>query len=316
VKQLIVAAIVLILLLLMSAGGYVWKRPMEVFNRLNRRALAKAGFTKTHVSSPIGEQTVWTNGSGPVLVFLHGLGDNAGSWSKVAPQFTGQYRVVIPDLAGHAESEPKDGPLSLEKVLTATEAVIEAESGGKPVTIVGNSLGAWLGLLYAQHHPDRVSRVVLVNGGPLRGNRPDLTLMPKNRAEASKLFDSLLDPGSPRVPGFVLDDIVRISQTGVISRMAQAADSANQFVMEDRLNEITVPVDLVWGESDHMLPLEYAHRMESGIPAVRLTTVPRCGHVPQQECPVTFAATLKKVLSEAPPTTKLPAASGEAAVAQ
>jgi pimeloyl-ACP methyl ester carboxylesterase len=167
--------------------------------------------------------------------------------------------------------------------------------------IVGNSLGAWAALLYAHEHPDRVARLVLVNGGALVGDRPDLSLMPKSRADAAALMTQLTDPASPRMAGFVLDDVVRQAQTGPIARLAQTAAGMDKYVLDGKLGEIGVPVDMLWGESDKLFPIAYALRMKAQLPASRITTIPGCGHVPQQECPSRFIAALTDVLTMPPP---------------
>jgi pimeloyl-ACP methyl ester carboxylesterase len=70
------------------------------------------------------------------------------------------------------------------------------------------------------------------------------------------------------------------------------------------LGEFITPVDLVWGESDRLIPMTYAKRLESELPAVRLTTLPRCGHIPQQECPGAFSKNLQKILDSPVPQRK------------
>jgi pimeloyl-ACP methyl ester carboxylesterase len=81
----------------------------------------------------------------------------------------------------------------------------------------------------------------------------------------------------------------------------QTAEEMGQYVLEGRLHEVTVPADLLWGESDKLFSIAYARRMMSQLPAARLTTIPGCGHVPQQECPVRFGAALSDVLTMPPP---------------
>ena len=72
-------------------------------------------------------------------------------------------------------------------------------------------------------------------------------------------------------------------------------------LLDGRLGEIAVPVDLVWGESDRYLTLDYARRMERELPRARLTTVPSCGHLPAIECPERFLEILRRVLASEPP---------------
>jgi pimeloyl-ACP methyl ester carboxylesterase len=301
-------ALVAALLLSVLAGVlWVWKRPLEFFAWMGRRSLAGAGLVKVVVDSPVGQQTLWQGGSGPILLLLHGAGDQAGAWSHVVPSLVGRYRLIVPDLPGHGESAPGTGPLTMGTELAGLEAVVQNRASDAPVILVGNSLGAWLAMLYGVKHPEHVSRLVAVNGGALRGDRPDLTLTPSNREEARKLFDALTDPGSLRVPDFVLDDVVRQARSGPLGRLASTSDDMQNYLLEGRLNQLTVPVDLLWGGADRMLSLEYANRMEAGLPAARLTVIPRCGHVPQQECPERFVAALEKILEQPPPQTRPPA---------
>jgi pimeloyl-ACP methyl ester carboxylesterase len=187
-------------------------------------------------------------------------------------------------------------------VLTGVSAVLDREAAHGPVTLVGHSLGAWIACLYAAQNPARVARVILVNGGPLRGDRDDLSLMPANRAEAARLLAEMTDSGSRRIPGFVLDDMIREARRGGIARLAMAAGSMEKHVLDGRLNSVSVPVDLLWGQSDRVMSMDYARRVAAGLPAARLTAIPRCGHVPQQECASRFLATLRAVLAAPPPS--------------
>lgn len=295
-----IAAIVPVVLVLAIGGWYVWKRPLSVFAWFNRRALARAGLVETQVPSPVGPQNVWTGGQGPTLVLLHGAGDQAGTWANVVAALAPRYRLVIPDLAGHGGSAPASGPLGVDQVLRGVEADLAA-GPQDPAIIVGNSLGAWVALLYAVDHPDRVARLILVNGGALRGDRPEVSLTPRTREEAARVMAELTDAASPRVPGFVLDDVVRQGQSGPLARLTQTAAEMEKFLLDGRLGEVRVPVDLLWGESDRLFPVGYAQRMMAQLPASRLTTIQGCGHVPQQECPSRFQASLLDILQQTPP---------------
>lgn len=300
VKILLAAVLFLIL-----AGIVVFliarMRPLAMYAASGRRALLSAGLSKAAVPSPAGPQTFFRGGSGPVLVLLHGAGDQAAAWSIVAPKLLSGRTLVAIDLAGHGDSAPEKGPLSVETLLAGLSAVLDEAAPKEPVTIVGNSLGAWLATLWAKEHPERVERIVLVNGGPLKHEAEGLTLQPKDRAEARKAIEALRDPGSIRVPDFVLDDVVREAAKGPIARLAAASDGMEKFVLDGRLAEVTVPVEIVWGASDRMLPLSYAEKMLAGLPRARLIQLPRCGHVPQQECPAAFAEALGRLLSGPPP---------------
>lgn len=306
--KLIIIAIGLVLLVaLVFAGVIIFRYPMALFNWQNRHALQTAGFVEQSIPSPVGNQTIWEKGSGPVLVLLHGAGDHAGSWSKVAPKVAESYDVIVPDLAGHGRSAPETGPLTIDTMLRGLESVITAKAPSQKVTIAGNSLGAWLAFLYAKDHPDKIERIIAIDGGPIRGVRPDLIPLPTDREQAARLFDVILDPGSPHPSSFVLDDVVRVSHNGPIGRMVAAgAADTSKHLLDGQLGTFTIPVDLIWGESDRLIPLSYAQRMNAELPSVRLTTLPRCGHVPQQECPVALTKALTGALHQPPPAAKPP----------
>lgn len=295
-----IAAAAVVLLVVASGFVFLWRRPLSVYALMNSRALATAGFTRAEVPCSLGPQSVWTVGGGQTLVLLHGAGDSAGTWSSILKPLTPRYRVVIPDLAGHGGSAPTEGPISVGQVLKGLEAVMQ-QGPQDPAIIVGNSLGAWAAMLYAMEHPDRVARLVLVNGGALTGDRTDLSLTPTTREEATALMTHLRDPKAQPIPGYVLDDVVRLARMGPLARLAQTAGEMGRYVLDGKLADINAPVDLIWGESDRLFSLAYARRMLVQLPAARLTTIPGCGHVPQQECPARFASTLSDVLTMPPP---------------
>ncbi|MEP0774315.1 MAG: alpha/beta hydrolase [Acidobacteriota bacterium] len=290
-------------LILAGVAGafFMFKRPLTVLEWSSRRALARAGLAASTVDSPAGPQVVWRGGEGPTLVLLHGAGDQAGTWARVARELTGQYTLVIPDLAGHGRSAPRTGPIDTGQVLAGVEAVVEREAGTGPVVLVGNSLGGWMALLVAHRHPEWVERVVVVSGGAIRGQNTEVKVIPTTREEARATVAATRDPGSPPVPDFVLDDIVRQARSGPLGRFAATAATMGRHLLDDRLHEVTVPVELLWGESDRLMPLDYARRLAAELPRARLTTIPRCGHVPQVECPQAFLAALRGVLGEPAP---------------
>jgi pimeloyl-ACP methyl ester carboxylesterase len=249
--------------------------------------------------------TVWEGGDGQAMVLLHGAGDQAGAWARVMAPLVADYRVVVPDLPGHWKSEPTEGPILVPQLVDGIEAVLDDCCGGEPAILVGNSMGAWIAFLYAVDHPERVARLVAVNGGPLKEQHPGVNLFPATRDEARETMRGLMGPNTPMPPGFVLDDMVRWAATGPASRLAErlakGGPELDRYVLDGRLDEVTVPVDLVWGDADGLFTMDYARRLVDGLPAVRMTTVADCGHVPHRECPDRFVTALEQALHQPPP---------------
>lgn len=306
--KLFVALALGVLLLVIVGAAALWLRPLAVFAALGRRALRGAGFVTVDVETPAGRQVLFKGGSGPTVVLLHGAGDQAGGFSKVAPGLLKGRTVLVPDLAGHGKSAPSTGPIRLTAIVEALEVVMEKEAPSGPVVLVGHSMGAWAASLLAKRDPERVSQLVLVNGGPLRGEERGFSLKPKDRKETRKLMEVLRDPLSPKIPGFVLDDVVRQANAGPISRLDMKDMEAN--LLDGKLRDVAVPTDILWGVSDRLLPLDYAKKLAAELPAARVTELPACGHVPLVECPDELLLALRKALdSPLPrPTTSAPPA--------
>jgi pimeloyl-ACP methyl ester carboxylesterase len=274
--------------------------PLERRDRLRREALADAGLERRTLETEAGRLIYWQGGDGPPLVLLHGSGDSAGTFAAVAPDLIGDYRLLIPDLAGHGESEPVEGALPMATIVGGFEALLDAAALERPI-LAGNSMGAWLATLYAYNHPDRVSRVVAINGGPILGEPSGIKLMPADREEARASMAAIRDPSSPPVPDEVLDDIVARANSGPIQRMMLDLGGMMAYLLDGKLGEIATPVDLLWGESDGLMKLSYAERMAAGLPRARITRIPRCGHIPMGECPERFVGLLREILAAEPP---------------
>ena len=109
----------------------------------------------------------------PAVVLLHGaMFDEARfSWDQLFPALAERFRVIAVDLPGHGGSRPWGGHLGHERLLTVLEAAFE-QLGLDRFALVGLSMGGGLALGYASRHPERVTRMVLVEPGGL-GERLD-----------------------------------------------------------------------------------------------------------------------------------------------
>lgn len=106
----------------------------------------------------------WGTGGKPVMILVHGGLDHARSWDWVARALRNDYHVYALDLRGHGNSAWAPGAL-----YSVAEHVLDLSGladiiGGFPVTIIGHSLGAAVTLLYAGIYPDRVKKVVAIEG--------------------------------------------------------------------------------------------------------------------------------------------------------
>jgi len=292
-----------VLLAVVATALFFWFRSnvLSIYEKASRKALVEAGLERVEMPTPAGSLVYWQGGQGPPLMLIHGAGHQAGVWAATAEGLIDRYTVLVPDLPGHGESDPIEGPLTMAVLYGDLEALVDATDESAPIVLVGNSLGAWLAMIQAHRHPESVARVIAVNGGALFNDPGELTLLPADREQARRLVEALRDPSSQRIPDFVLDDLVERSATGPVARMMQDWEGLEAHLLDGRLGEITTPIDLLWGESDYLMPLSYARRLDTALPHSRLTTIPSCGHMPHTECPEKFSAALSIILASDPP---------------
>src|SRR5512142_1661208 len=101
-------------LAVVAAVIVLWARshPLETFVKMTRRALVRAGLRRREILVHGGRIVYFSGGRGSTpLVLVHGVNDQAGSWSGVIAKLRDRFRIIAVDLAGHGESEPSAGPL-------------------------------------------------------------------------------------------------------------------------------------------------------------------------------------------------------------
>lgn len=278
------------------AAMTLWARrhPLEAFIKLTRRALVRAGMMRRKLAIDGGSVVWFRGGSGDrTLVLVHGVNDQAGSWSAVVPRLLSKFRVVTVDLPGHGESEPLAGPLPMQLMVDGLAAVIEAESQSKPVILVGNSMGGWVSMLYASEHPDRVSQLVLEDASGLTWDVSHVPAFPANRDEAIRLLRMVHGPDA-KIPEYLVDAMLRLALTLPQARVLQT--DLTKFVVDDRVGRLTMPVTLIWGAHDGLLTLEYAELLRSRIPGSTLHVIETAAHSPHRQRPAEFTKLLLEAI--------------------
>jgi pimeloyl-ACP methyl ester carboxylesterase len=306
-KKILLAIVVLVVLVGVGFGAAFYFRPISTFERMGRRVLAGAGLARGVVEGPKGPIETWSSGSGPVVILVHGANDYAGTWGRVVPALLQTNRVVAYDMPGHGNSAPASGPLSIGDLVAGLESVAALERA--PVTLVGNSLGGWVALNVAKRKPASVGHVILVNGAATEAKFGEgIDLLPKDRESARRSMEGIAGPNAPKTPDFVLDDLVRRAPASALARIMSKPIEREWFI-DDALPSMDVPVTVIWGEADRLLPLAYARGFVPLLRRGRLETLPACGHMPQRECPAALAPALLKAIATPPPPNPPPSTS-------
>ncbi len=260
-----------------------------------RSALVTAGLEAGTLEGPRGTLRYFEGGEGKTLVLVHGSGSQSGDWQAVVPALLKNHHLLVLDLPGHGESGPAEGALPVGDLVNSLGALLDARSAGKPAVLIGNSLGGWVSLLYSLNHPDRVERVIGISSSGILAVLK-VPFSPKTREEARSLMAAIRGPylkGEPTDEE--LDALLKRVATGPAPRLL--AGLRTEDFLDKQADKIKVPVDLVWGEEDGVLPLDYGRRLASLIPQAHLHPLPRCGHMPQVHCPQSLTRLLLDLLA-------------------
>lgn len=217
-------------------------------------------------------------GDGPPVVLLHGVGMFAEMWTyRVIRHLVASHRVVAPDLPGHGRSVVGAGTRLDAPAMVAWLEELIAQSCPEPPTLVGASLGGSLAAHFGIEHSDRVRRIVLVASGSLAPFRPTA---PGSLLALARYMRRPSPSGLDRFFRYALHDpervlpamgewwaalrayhIDRTKQPGVRRASTQLLRRIGmRRIPADRLGRITVPVALIWGRKDRMMPFRIAER--------------------------------------------------------
>lgn len=286
---------VIVLALLAGAGFFV--RPVSYFDgwMYLREDLSSIESRFVQVAGHRVHYLAEGPASGPVVVLVHGLGGRAEDWRYLAPYLVrAGYRVYIPDLIGYGRSDkPADFSYSVRYEAAIVVGFMDA-LGLKQVNLEGWSMGGWITVLIAVEHPERVQRLVLFDSAGLyvRPAWNTALFTPTSAAELAQL-NALLMPNPPHVPDFVANDILRtVRRNGWIVQRSVEQMLTAQDVTDTLLPQLTMPVLVVWGSLDHIIPLDQGQTTHRLIPQSQLDVIPGCGHMAPLQCSAQIAPTL------------------------
>ncbi|WP_197381117.1 alpha/beta fold hydrolase [Mycolicibacterium mengxianglii] len=264
-------------------------------------------------------------GSGPALLLIHGIGDNSTTWSTVQSQLAQRFTVVAPDLLGHGQSDKPRADYSVAAYANGMRDLLGVLDIEK-VTVVGHSLGGGVAMQFAYQFPQLVDRLILIGAGgvtkdvnialrvaslPMGGEALSLLRLPlvlpsvqAIGAVAGKLLGTTaLGRDLPNALR-ILRDLPEPTATSAFTRTLRAVvDWRGQVVtMLDRcyLTE-SVPVQLIWGERDAVIPVSHARMAHAAMPGSQLEIFERSGHFPFHDDPDRFVEVVQRFIDSTEP---------------
>ncbi len=287
-RRLLRVAGVLVALVL-SAGLVFWARPVSCFNGLLylRMAFSGAESRSLRIAGHRVHYYVQGPAEGRPVVLVHGLGGRSEDWRNLAPYLVkASFRVYMPDLPGYGRSEqPADFSYSVPDEAAAVLGFMDT-LGLKQVDLGGWSMGGWIVQILAARHPERIRHLILFDSaGIYEAPAWDTRLFaPATSLELDQL-DALLMPDPPKVPAFIVEDILRVSRGNAwvihraLSTMFTGHDTTDRL-----LPELKMPVLIVWGEEDHITPLDQGKKIHRLVPQSQLDVIAGCGHLAPVRC--------------------------------
>src|ERR1700761_7340716 len=256
--------LMLMILLGVAGAGLFFMRAGWLEAQGQHHNILLRGVSSNYVATPEGRIHYYEAeprtipGGGIPLVLVHGLGDRGEAWSEMIPKLRkAGYHVYVPDLLGYGRSpKPADSDYSVATQAKLIEDFIQAIGLQKP-DIAGWSLGGWVSMKVALDHPEMVDRLVVYDAAGIDYPRdyPDSVFHPTNEQELDRLVH-LLEPEAKSLPHFVAKDALRkfAGEQWVIDKTI-ASMLTKQDALDLRLGQMQVPLLIIWGENDRLLPL-------------------------------------------------------------
>jgi len=234
-------------------------------------------------------------GEGEVLLLLHGLMGALSNWERVVEEFSPHYRVIIPMLPIY------DLPLLTTGVRTLSKYVHKfvKRKGLKDITLLGNSLGGHVGLIYSLAHQEYVKALVLTGSSGLYENAFGGSFPRRESYDfvKEKVEFTFYDPATATKD--LVDEVyATINDRHKVIRILAMAKSAIRHNMSKEVHKIKVPTALIWGRDDKITPPEVAVEFSQLIPNSELHWIDKCGHAAMMERPEEFNVLLKAFLAK------------------
>lgn len=227
------------------------------------------------------------------LLLLHGLGASAERWEDVIPLFAKKFRVIVPDLIGFGYSDKPTIDYTTDYFAEFMSKFVE-KVRIKEMSIIGSSLGGQIAAEFIINQNADVKKLVLVSpSGVMKHSTPALNayisaaLYP-NTDSALNAFQAM--SGRKKIDEKIVSGFIERMQlpNAKMAFMSTLLGLSNSKVVTEKLQLITIPTLIVWGENDPVIPIEYAQSFISGINDCRFYKMIGCAHTPYVEKPEKF----------------------------
>jgi pimeloyl-ACP methyl ester carboxylesterase len=228
-------------------------------------------------------------------------------WASVRGPLSSRFRVIAPDLRGHGESGPSGRVTTVDQMANDVIELLDSLEVTEPIDLGGLSMGGYVALSLAVHHPGRVKRLMLINSRAeadapaVAANRQSVASQLEETGDSVAFIDSMVARLFARVtvadhPELVSDWRTRMHRVpigtlaGTLRGLAIRPDRVNDLISIQR------PTLVVAGSDDQIVPLAESRRMAELLPDSRLVVIADAGHLAPIENPPEVLAALVNFL--------------------
>jgi pimeloyl-ACP methyl ester carboxylesterase len=251
----------------------------------------------------------------PPIILIHGFASSTFTWKKIMPELAKSYHVFAIDVPGFGFSDkPEDFPYGGEGYGKTVLNFMDQKKIEKAI-FVGNSMGGYISLWIAIHHPERITRLVLIDALGYPKESPGLIALASKGwlQPISKPFigKPMLKMALKQVyynDALVTPELVEEYGRPFKTPNAKAVpfwlfkNLSMEHVTEDagKIPTIKIPTLIIWGENDAWIPPEHAKLFHRDIQGSKMIMLPQCGHVPQEEKPEVVLEAILEFLRKNP----------------
>ena len=237
------------------------------------------------------------HGSGPLVLFLHGIGGNRHHWNEQLPIFATRFKAVAWDARGYGQSDDYPGSLKFEDFTADVLRVLDHFKQPK-AHLVGLSMGGRIARNFALRHPERVAKLVLANTTPgFDALTPEQVtkFVEERKARSPETIKALISRHAR--PG-AYDDLLASFKA---LRQPSYLKTLEASVSQDRnasIERIRAPTLVITSDEDKVYPPSIARNMAKRIPGARLAVISGAGHLSNLEQPGQFNQVVLRFLSD------------------
>jgi pimeloyl-ACP methyl ester carboxylesterase len=299
----ITVIVVIVMVVGIIFSGVFYRHPVWTIDQAMDARLRFAGFHSEYVRVGSYRVHYFVGGKGKPLVLIHGLGARSEDWTPEMPVYARNgFRVYAIDLLGCGRTDRPDIAYTIEEQVDLIQGFLNAVHVEK-ADVMGWSMGGWVALEFALQHPERVDRLVVMDSAGLKF-KTDLSpeiLEPTNISQLKRL-EAVLIAHRYYIPEFVQRDLLRTMERNrpVVRRTLQSL-LLEEGDFAGRLDQLQMPVLLVWGARDELIPPSVGTRMHGAIPQSVLEFYSGCGHLGPATCADRMAPRAMDFLRSQPP---------------